>query len=77
MANVSWYGGAGVHAQSWPINAVNVSMQPFTVSNLKDNPLGYGSVLERYFLGSTGKALPSGITLLVYLEVCWYVCAGA
>ncbi|XP_023697933.1 SITS-binding protein isoform X1 [Paramormyrops kingsleyae] len=57
MANVSWYGGAGVHAQSWPINAVNVSMQPFTVSNLKDNPLGYGSVLERYFLGSTGVAV--------------------
>ncbi|XP_036390383.1 SITS-binding protein [Megalops cyprinoides] len=57
MANVSWYGGAGVQAQSWPINSANVSMQPFTVSDLRDNPAGYGSVLERYFLGSSGVAV--------------------
>lgn len=55
MANVSWYGGASVPAQSWPINAANTSMQPFSVSDLRENPDGYGSVLERYFLGSSGK----------------------
>lgn len=55
MVNISWYGGASVHAPNWPINDANISMQPFTVSNLRDNPSGFGSVLERYFLGSSGK----------------------
>ncbi|MBN3292404.1 SP15 protein, partial [Polypterus senegalus] len=57
MNNVSWYGGAGVQAQNWPINNDNVELQPFVVSNLRNNPSGYGSVLERYFLGSSGKLL--------------------
>ncbi|XP_066557238.1 SITS-binding protein isoform X2 [Amia ocellicauda] len=57
MANISWYGGATVHGQTWPLNNVNISSQPFVVSNLRDNPTGYGSVLERYFLGSSGVAL--------------------
>lgn len=57
MVNISWYGGASVHAPNWPINEANISMQPFTVSDLKDNPSGFGSVLERYFLGSSGVSV--------------------
>ncbi|MCI4381677.1 hypothetical protein PGIGA_G00254830 [Pangasianodon gigas] len=57
MDNVSWYGGASVQALRWPINDVDISMQPFTVSDLRDNPSGFGSVLERYFLGSSGVAV--------------------
>ncbi|XP_016888435.1 SITS-binding protein isoform X2 [Cynoglossus semilaevis] len=57
MTNVSWYGGASVHGQTWPFNDQNVTMQPFAVSDLKDNPSGYGSALERYFLGSSGVAV--------------------
>lgn len=55
MTNVSWYGGASVRGQTWPINDLNATTQPFTVSDLKDNPSGFGSALERYFLGSSGK----------------------
>lgn len=55
MTNVSWYGGASVRGQTWPINEQNASTQPFTVSDLRDNPSGYGSALERYFLGSSGE----------------------
>lgn len=55
MTNVSWYGGASVRGQTWPINDQNATMQPFVVSDLKDNPSGYGSALERYFLGSSGQ----------------------
>ena len=55
MTNVSWYGGASVRGQTWPINDQNATMQPFIVSDLKDNPSGFGSALERYFLGSSGK----------------------
>ncbi|XP_059392591.1 SITS-binding protein-like isoform X2 [Carassius carassius] len=63
MVNISWYGGASVHAPNWPINEANISMQPFTVSDLRDNPSGFGSVLERYFLGS------SGVSVLVALNI--------
>lgn len=55
MTNVSWYGGASVRGQTWPINDQNATTQPFTVSDLKDNPSGFGSALERYFLGSSGE----------------------
>ncbi|RVE72205.1 hypothetical protein OJAV_G00059460 [Oryzias javanicus] len=57
MANVSWYGGAGVRGQTWPINDQDVPMQPFVVSDLRNTPSGFGSVLERYFLGSSGVAV--------------------
>ncbi|KAK7891730.1 hypothetical protein WMY93_023693 [Mugilogobius chulae] len=63
MANVSWYGGASVKGQTWPINDQNATMQPFIVSDLRNNPSGFGSVLERYFLGS------SGVVLLVSPEI--------
>ncbi|XP_068170163.1 SITS-binding protein [Antennarius striatus] len=57
MSNVSWYGGASVRGQTWPINDQNATTQPFIVSDLKLNPSGFGSALERYFLGSSGVAV--------------------
>ncbi|XP_061577442.1 SITS-binding protein [Cololabis saira] len=69
MANVSWYGGASVRGQTWPINDQNATMQPFVVSDLKDSPLGYGSALERYFLGSSGVAVLVSPDIPVQLEV--------
>uniref|UniRef100_A0ACB8G300 Uncharacterized protein n=2 Tax=Sphaerodactylus townsendi TaxID=933632 RepID=A0ACB8G300_9SAUR len=54
MTNISWYGGASISTQHWPLNSVDIEAQPFIISNLTQNPTGYGSVLERYFLGSTG-----------------------
>lgn len=67
MTNVSWYGGASVRGQTWPINDQNATMQPFIVSDLKDNPSGFGSVLERYFLGSSGKRSLLGLVILISL----------
>ncbi|KAL7833547.1 hypothetical protein AOLI_G00285070 [Acnodon oligacanthus] len=57
MENIFWYGGAGVQAQKWPINTVKIPLQPFTVSDLRLNPSGYGSVLDHRFFGSTGVAV--------------------
>uniref|UniRef100_A0A8C5QEL3 Glycosyl hydrolase family 31 C-terminal domain-containing protein n=1 Tax=Leptobrachium leishanense TaxID=445787 RepID=A0A8C5QEL3_9ANUR len=57
MTDVSWYGGATSSAQQWPMNNVNMPLQPFIINNLKSSPSAYGSVLERYFLGSTGIAV--------------------
>ncbi|XP_017573015.1 SITS-binding protein [Pygocentrus nattereri] len=69
MANVSWYGGASVHTPSWPINDMDVSMQSFRVSDLRDNPSGFGSVLERYFLGSSGVAVLVAPHIPLYVGV--------
>ncbi|OCT83913.1 SITS-binding protein [Xenopus laevis] len=57
MTNISWYGGAGLSAQHWPMNNVNMPLQPFVISSLKSHPTGFGSVLERYFLGSSGVSV--------------------
>lgn len=69
MANISWYGGASVRGQTWPINDQNATMQPFVVSDLKDNPSGFGSALERYFLGSSGKWSLMGFAPISSLEM--------
>lgn len=55
MANVSWYGGASVRAQRWPLNGAESPAQPFVSGDFSESPHGYGPVLERYFLGSTGN----------------------
>lgn len=70
MTNVSWYGGATVRGQTWPINDQSASTQLFTVSDLKDNPSGYGSALERYFLGSSGKRSPQARVVYQLLKGC-------
>ncbi|NXK44741.1 SP15 protein, partial [Chauna torquata] len=63
MANVSWYGGASIQAQRWPFNSAESPAQPFVSGDFGKNPTGYGPVLERYFLGSTG------VTVMVAPEV--------
>ncbi|NXN97087.1 SP15 protein, partial [Rhinopomastus cyanomelas] len=54
MANISWYGGASPHTLHWPLNGAQSPAQPFVTSDLSKNPAGYGPLLERYFLASTG-----------------------
>ncbi|KAM9807884.1 SITS-binding protein [Neosynchiropus ocellatus] len=70
MSNISWYGGANVRGQTWPINDQNATMQPFIVSDLRDNPSRFGSALERYFLGSSGVAVlvPPDVPLQLELD---------
>ncbi|XP_054246667.1 SITS-binding protein-like [Indicator indicator] len=70
MANISWYGGASVSAQRWPLNGAHSPAQPFVSGDLGKNPTGYGPVLERYFLGSTGVTVTVApeVPLLLSLE---------
>lgn len=57
MANVSWYGGPSIRAQRWPLNGAESPAQPLVSGDLSTNPDGFGPLLERYFLGSTGNHL--------------------
>ncbi|XP_060694356.1 SITS-binding protein [Hemiscyllium ocellatum] len=78
MDNVSWYGGGSMHSQYWPINNADIDSQPFIISNLQDTPTGYGSVLERYFLGSTGVAVQihPEVPLHIGIESKKWLCLG-
>ncbi|XP_043562228.1 SITS-binding protein isoform X2 [Chiloscyllium plagiosum] len=78
MDNVSWYGGGSMHSQYWPINNADIDSQPFIISNLQDTPSGYGSVLERYFLGSTGVAVQihPEVPLHIGIESKKWLCLG-
>ncbi|XP_062432344.1 SITS-binding protein-like [Rhea pennata] len=69
MANVSWYGGAGVRAPRWLLNDVDAEPQPFVISDFSRNPGGYGPVLEGYFLGSTGVTVMVAPDMPLFLSV--------
>ncbi|NWW97768.1 SP15 protein, partial [Caloenas nicobarica] len=70
MANVSWYGGPSVRAQRWPLNGADSPAQPLVTGDLGTNPSGYGPLLERLFLGSTGVmvTVAPDVPLLLSLE---------
>ncbi|XP_077035510.1 SITS-binding protein-like [Agelaius phoeniceus] len=70
MANVSWYGGPSIRAQRWPLNGAESPAQPLVSSDLSTNPDGFGPLLERYFLGSTGVTVTVApdVSLLLSLE---------
>ncbi|XP_023784443.1 SITS-binding protein-like [Cyanistes caeruleus] len=70
MANVSWYGGPSIRAQRWPLNSAESPAQPLVSGDLSTNPGGFGPVLERYFLGSTGVTVTVApdVSLLLSLE---------
>ncbi|NXN72819.1 SP15 protein, partial [Himantopus himantopus] len=69
MANVSWYGGASVRAQRWPLNGAESPAQPFVSGDFSQNPAGYGPVLERYFLGSTGVTVTVAPDVPLFLSL--------
>ncbi|KAM6394485.1 SITS-binding protein-like [Pluvialis apricaria] len=69
MANISWYGGASVRAQRWPLNGAESPAQPFVSGDFSKNPAGYGPVLERYFLGSTGVTVTVAPDVPLFLSL--------
>nr|XP_009940498.1 PREDICTED: LOW QUALITY PROTEIN: SITS-binding protein-like [Opisthocomus hoazin] len=78
MANVSWYGGASIRAQRWPLNRAESQAQPFVSGDFSKNPAGYGPVLERYFLSSTGVTVmvAHDVPLFLSLESNRQFCLG-
>ncbi|XP_057286540.1 SITS-binding protein-like isoform X1 [Pezoporus wallicus] len=79
MANISWYGGVSLRAQRWPLNGAQSQAQPFVSGGFSKNPTGYGPVLERYFLGSTGVTVtvPPDVPVLLSLESSRHFCLAS
>ncbi|KAJ6664964.1 hypothetical protein lerEdw1_005195 [Lerista edwardsae] len=69
MANISWYGGGSVSTQHWPLNNMNMKPQLFIISNLTRRTTGYGPVLERYLLGSTGVTVTMASDIPIFFSV--------
>ncbi|XP_053922825.1 SITS-binding protein [Cuculus canorus] len=69
MANISWYGGGSVRTQRWPLNGAESHAQPFVSGDFSKNPAGYGPVLERYFLGSTGVTVTVAPDVPLFLSL--------
>ncbi|NXS52225.1 SP15 protein, partial [Brachypteracias leptosomus] len=69
MANISWYGGVSTRAQHWPLNGAESPPQPFVSGDLSKNPNGYGPVLERYFLSSTGVTVTVAPDVPLFLSL--------
>ncbi|XP_061855034.1 SITS-binding protein-like [Colius striatus] len=78
MANVSWYGGASLRAQRWPLNGADSHAQPFVSGDFSQSPAAYGPVLDRYFLGSTGVTVTVApdVPLFLSLETNHHFCLG-
>ncbi|XP_069122094.1 myogenesis-regulating glycosidase-like [Argopecten irradians] len=57
MADSHWYGGAEVHNQRWPINQVELPMQPFVSEDLYIRHKSFGNVLEPLWFNSQGLGI--------------------
>lgn len=53
----SWYGGAQMYQQYWPLNSWDKHMSFFLTGDMFSDPQQYGSVVERYWLNSDGVAI--------------------
>ncbi|ELT96444.1 hypothetical protein CAPTEDRAFT_33447, partial [Capitella teleta] len=51
-----WYGGGLLSADLWPLNNATVPVSPFVTSSQFENS-GWGSVIDRYWLTSSGVAI--------------------
>ena len=53
----SWYGGAGLSDQRWPLQRVNVPMQAYITNKFKGTRDKLDSFIEPYFISSNGAAV--------------------
>ncbi|XP_033763461.1 myogenesis-regulating glycosidase-like [Pecten maximus] len=57
MTDAHWYGGAEHHNQRWPINNVEIPMQPFVSEDLYIRHKSFGNVLEPFWFNSQGLGI--------------------
>lgn len=52
-----WYGGPQYYYAHWPSSNVDVLYQKYSSDDLLQRPLKFGSILERYWISSSGLAV--------------------
>ena len=57
MNGAQWYGGFELYHQRWPLNEVNLQMQPFVSQDLYDRPGVFGNILEPFWFNSEGVGI--------------------
>ena len=53
----NWYGGGGLSEQRWPLQRVNVPLQPYLTNKFKGTSDTFDSFIEPYFISSNGAAV--------------------
>lgn len=57
LEGAAWYGGSELHTQRWPLNDVELPMQPFVSNDIVPEKTAFGNVLEAYWINSKGVGL--------------------
>ncbi|XP_060065783.1 myogenesis-regulating glycosidase-like [Ylistrum balloti] len=57
MEHAHWYGGAELHNPRWPINDIEIPMQPFVSEDLYIRHKSFGNVLEPLWVSSKGLGI--------------------
>ena len=57
MSAEHWYGGPQYYTARWPIEKEAIKQQPYVSDDLLLHPTRFGSILEKYWLSSTGIAI--------------------
>ncbi|OWF36565.1 uncharacterized family 31 glucosidase KIAA1161-like [Mizuhopecten yessoensis] len=57
MTHAHWFGGAELHNQRWPINNMEIPMQPFVPEDLYVRHKSFGNVLEPFWVNSEGLGI--------------------
>ncbi|CAL1542736.1 unnamed protein product [Lymnaea stagnalis] len=75
ITNDNWYGGGGLSVQRWPINRVNVSLQPYLTKKFKfsktesDNGASFDSFIEPYFISASGTVIMLDSNLPLFISM--------
>ncbi|XP_077986184.1 myogenesis-regulating glycosidase-like [Glandiceps talaboti] len=74
LADAHWYGGSEMYHQRWPIEKLDVAMQPYLSSDILLDIQGkfretYGSVIERFWVNSRGVGIVVPYTVPLHVSV--------
>lgn len=72
MSDVHWYGGSLLTNQQWPLNKVDLQLQPYKLYNshsLGEGKDNIGSVLDWFWISSSGVAVIADSSLPLQISV--------
>ncbi|XP_067659628.1 myogenesis-regulating glycosidase-like [Haliotis asinina] len=69
LSKAQWYGGFQHIQQPWPLNGMNLDLQPFVSTDIFTHKKDIGGVVERYFISSNGVGIRIGNDVPLYVSI--------
>ncbi|XP_046346310.1 myogenesis-regulating glycosidase-like [Haliotis rufescens] len=69
LSAAQWYGGFQHVHQPWPLNAMNLDLQPFVSTDMFTHKSDIGGVIERYFINSNGVGIRISNDVPLYVSM--------